>query len=81
MAICSYAQALGRLVLYVVSVGKVPFAENDREDLAASCPEDVQDYVETVDLMKSLVSPEEGSPVEDLLGDLIQHPFFWSKQT
>ncbi|XP_067391243.1 2-5A-dependent ribonuclease [Emydura macquarii macquarii] len=74
-------KALGRLVLYVVSVGKVPFAENDREDLAASCPKDVQDYVETVDLMKSLVSPDEGSPVKDLLGDLIQHPFFWSKQT
>lgn len=80
-AICSHAQALRRLVLYVVTLGKVPFEENDRDDLDASCPEDVQDYVETVDLRESLVSPDEGIPVENLLRDLIQHPFFWSKQT
>lgn len=74
-------KALSRLVLYVVTVGKVPFEENDRDDLDESCPEDVQDYVEIADLRKSLVSPGEGSPVENLLRDLIQHPFFWSKQT
>uniref|UniRef100_A0A674J6I7 Protein kinase domain-containing protein n=1 Tax=Terrapene triunguis TaxID=2587831 RepID=A0A674J6I7_9SAUR len=66
-----------KLVLYVVTVGKVPFEENHRDDLDASCPEDVQDYVEIADLRKSLVSPDEGSPVENLLRDLIQHPFFW----
>ncbi|CAM5161232.1 unnamed protein product [Natator depressus] len=74
-------KALRRLVLYVVTLGKVPFEENDGDDLDASCPEDVQDYVETVDLRESLVSPDEGIPVENLLRDLIQHPFFWSKQT
>ncbi|CAM2118598.1 unnamed protein product [Caretta caretta] len=74
-------KALRRLVLYVVTLGKVPFEENDRDVLDASCPEDVQDYEETVDLRKSLVSPDEGIPVENLLRDLIQHPFFWSKQT
>lgn len=62
-------------------MGKVPFEENDGDDLDESCPEDVQDYVEIADLRKSLVSPGEGSPVENLLRDLIQHPFFWSKQT
>uniref|UniRef100_A0A8C8RE87 Ribonuclease L n=1 Tax=Pelusios castaneus TaxID=367368 RepID=A0A8C8RE87_9SAUR len=73
-------KALGRLVLYVVSVGKVPFDDNDREDLAESCPKDVQDYEESIDLMKSLVSPDERIPIESLLEDLIQHPFFWNKQ-
>ncbi|KAM7162177.1 2-5A-dependent ribonuclease-like isoform 1-T1 [Macrochelys suwanniensis] len=72
-------KALRRLVLYVVTLGKVPFEENDRDDW--DCPEDVQDYVETADLRGSLVSPDEGSPVENLLRDLIQHPFFWSKET
>ncbi|XP_074858786.1 2-5A-dependent ribonuclease isoform X2 [Carettochelys insculpta] len=73
-------KALGRLVLYVVTMGKVPFEENDRQDFSASCPEGIQDYAETTDLMESLISPDEGSPVENLLKDLLQHPFFWSKQ-
>nr|XP_006126992.1 2-5A-dependent ribonuclease [Pelodiscus sinensis]XP_025042367.1 2-5A-dependent ribonuclease [Pelodiscus sinensis] len=73
-------KGLRRLVLYVVTMGKVPFEDEDRPDLTLSCPEGVQDYVETVDLMESLISPDEGSPVENLLRDLIQHPFFWSKQ-
>uniref|UniRef100_A0A8C3HRJ5 KEN domain-containing protein n=1 Tax=Chrysemys picta bellii TaxID=8478 RepID=A0A8C3HRJ5_CHRPI len=72
--------ALRRLVLYVVTVGKVPFEENDRHNLDVNCSEDVQDYVEIADLRESLVFPDEGSPVENLLRDLIQHPFFWSNR-
>ncbi|TFK02016.1 interleukin-17 receptor A [Platysternon megacephalum] len=69
-------EALGRLVLYVVTRGEVPFDGPDGEDVAARCPTDLQGHLEIEDLIRSLVSPHGGNSVQ--LGDLIHHPFFWT---
>ncbi|XP_029768216.1 2-5A-dependent ribonuclease-like [Terrapene carolina triunguis] len=73
---CSPAQALGRLVLYVVTRGEVPFDGPDGENVSARCPTDLQGHLEIEDLIRSLVSPHGGNSVQ--LGDLIHHPFFWT---
>ncbi|KYO24245.1 2-5A-dependent ribonuclease [Alligator mississippiensis] len=65
-------EALGRLVLYLAAKGKVVFEETDIKDLVM-CPDNMNYYEETVDLIKNLVSP-----VGRTLGNLKQHPFFWS---
>ncbi|XP_034635235.1 2-5A-dependent ribonuclease-like isoform X1 [Trachemys scripta elegans] len=69
-------EALGRLVLYVVTRGEVPFDGPDGEDVSARCPTDLQGHLEIEDLIRSLVSPHGGNSVQ--LGDLIHHPFFWT---
>ncbi|XP_052056323.1 2-5A-dependent ribonuclease [Apodemus sylvaticus] len=65
---------LGRLVLYVVKKGEIPFetlkAQND-EELVAISPDE-----ETKDLIHCLFSP--GENVENCLTDLLGHPFFWT---
>uniref|UniRef100_A0A8C3TAR3 Uncharacterized protein n=1 Tax=Chelydra serpentina TaxID=8475 RepID=A0A8C3TAR3_CHESE len=71
-------EALGRLVLYVVTRGEVPFDGPDGEDVAARCPTNLQGHLEIEDLIRSLVSPHGGNSVQ--LGDLIHHPFFWTRE-
>lgn len=71
-------EALGRLVPYVVSKGEVPFDGPDGEDVAARCPMDVPGHLEIKDLIRSLTSPNGGNSAQ--LGDLIHHPFFWSRE-
>ncbi|XP_044883141.1 2-5A-dependent ribonuclease-like isoform X2 [Mauremys mutica] len=71
--------ALGRLVLYVVTRGEVPFDRPDGEDVAARCPTDLQGHLEIEDLIRSLVSPHGGNSVQ--LGDLLHHPFFWTHES
>lgn len=68
---------LGRLVLYVVKRGEIPFetlkAQSDEELLTASPDE------ETKDLIHCLFSPgEKLSDVKNCLMDLLAHPFFWT---
>lgn len=67
-------QALGRLVLYVVMKGEIPFktlkAENN-EKVAEMSPDE-----ETEDLIRCLFSP--GENVKNCLKDLLGHPFFWT---
>ncbi|XP_074763026.1 2-5A-dependent ribonuclease isoform X3 [Athene noctua] len=65
-------EALGRLMLYVLTRGKKPLQQVSVEDLAADSP----DYNEALDLVNSLVSHDERG-----LEGLSKHPFFWSKQT
>ncbi|NWR56686.1 RN5A ribonuclease, partial [Bucorvus abyssinicus] len=64
-------EALGRLVLYVLTGGRKPLQQVSTEDLAADSP----DYHEALDLVRSLVSHDERG-----LEDLSKHPYFWSKQ-
>lgn len=65
---------LGRLVLYVVNKGKIPFetlkGQND-EELLTIAPNE-----ETKDLVHCLFSP--GENVKNCLMDLLGHPFFWT---
>lgn len=65
---------LGRLVLYVVKKGEIPFetlkAQND-EELLTEAPDE-----ETKDLIHCLFSA--GENVKDCLVDLLGHPFFWT---
>lgn len=65
---------LGRLVLYVVKKGKIPFetlkGRND-EELLTIAPNE-----ETKDLIHCLFSP--GENVKNRLLDLLGHPFFWT---
>ncbi|XP_029394654.1 2-5A-dependent ribonuclease [Mus pahari] len=65
---------LGRLVLYVVKKGEIPFetlkTQNDEELLTISLDE------ETKDLIHCLFSP--GENVKNCLIDLLGHPFFWT---
>ncbi|KAK7825245.1 hypothetical protein U0070_009734 [Myodes glareolus] len=67
-------EALGRLVLYVVMKGEIPFktltAENN-EKVAEMSPDE-----ETEDLIRCLFSP--GENVKNCLKDLLGHPFFWT---
>ncbi|NWW70322.1 RN5A ribonuclease, partial [Climacteris rufus] len=64
-------QALGRLVLYVLTGGRKPFQQVGMEDLAPDSP----DYTEAVDLVQSL-SSRDGRGLEELS----KHPYFWSTQ-
>ncbi|XP_074733035.1 2-5A-dependent ribonuclease isoform X1 [Strix uralensis] len=64
-------EALGRLMLYVLTRGKKPLQQVSVEDLAADSP----DYSEALDLVNSLVSHDERG-----LEGLSKHPYFWSKQ-
>lgn len=65
---------LGRLVLYVVMKGEIPFetlkTQND-EVLLTMSPDE-----ETKDLIHCLFSP--GENVKNCLVDLLGHPFFWT---
>ncbi|XP_057626245.1 2-5A-dependent ribonuclease [Chionomys nivalis] len=67
-------EALGRLVLYVVMKGEIPFetltAENNIE-VAEKSPDE-----ETKDFICCLFSP--GENVMNCLKDLLGHPFFWT---
>ncbi|XP_064283688.1 2-5A-dependent ribonuclease isoform X2 [Passer domesticus] len=64
-------QALGRLVLHVLTDGRKPLQEVGIEDLAPNSP----DYTEARDLVQSLFSPDERG-----LEGLSKHPYFWSNQ-
>uniref|UniRef100_A0A8C3NF37 Ribonuclease L n=1 Tax=Geospiza parvula TaxID=87175 RepID=A0A8C3NF37_GEOPR len=65
-------QALGRLVLYVLTGGRKPLQQVGMEDLARNSP----DYTEALDLVQSLSSPDERG-----LEGLSKHPYFWSNQS
>ncbi|NWR83873.1 RN5A ribonuclease, partial [Furnarius figulus] len=67
----SELEALGRLVLYVLTGGKKPLQQVRIEDLSADSP----DYTEALDLVRSLSSRDERR-----VEDLSKHPYFWSKQ-
>lgn len=67
-------EALGRLVLYVVKKGDIPFetlkTQSNEDVITLSPNEEIQD------LLQQLFCP--GESVENLLSDLLGHPFFWS---
>nr|XP_027790708.1 2-5A-dependent ribonuclease [Marmota flaviventris] len=67
-------EALGRLVLYVVKKGETPFgklkAQGNAKVIELSPDEEIKDLID------HLFCPLE--PVKDHLGDLLDHPFFWS---
>nr|KAF6316505.1 ribonuclease L [Pipistrellus kuhlii] len=67
-------EALGRLVLYVVRKGDIPFetlkTQSNEDVITLSPSEEIQHLIE------QLFSP--GENVENLLSDLQGHPFFWS---
>ncbi|XP_053929683.1 2-5A-dependent ribonuclease [Cuculus canorus] len=65
-------EALGKLVLYVLTGGRKPLQQVSIEDLDADSP----DYEEALDLVSSLDSHDERS-----LEGLSKHPYFWSKKT
>ncbi|XP_028631599.1 2-5A-dependent ribonuclease [Grammomys surdaster] len=65
---------LGRLVLYVVKKGEIPFETlkaHSNEELLTISPDE-----ETKDLIHCLFSP--GENVKNCLKDLLGHPFFWT---
>lgn len=64
-------QALGKLVLYVLTEGRKPLQQVGIKDLDPNCP----DYTEAVDLVQSLCSGDERG-----LEGLSRHPYFWSNQ-
>ncbi|ELW70899.1 2-5A-dependent ribonuclease [Tupaia chinensis] len=67
-------EALGRLVLYVVKRGKIPFETLETqgdEELVQLSPDE-----ESKDLIYHLFHP--GENVKDYLSDLLEHPFFWT---
>ncbi|NXA07061.1 RN5A ribonuclease, partial [Sapayoa aenigma] len=64
-------EALGRLVLYILTGGRKPLQEVRIEDL----DDDSLDYMEARDLVKNLFSHDERG-----LEGLSKHPYFWSKQ-
>lgn len=64
-------QALGRLVLYVLTGGEKPLEQVGIEDLAPNS----SDYSEALDLVQSLSSHDERG-----LEGLSKHPYFWSNQ-
>ncbi|XP_062067444.1 2-5A-dependent ribonuclease isoform X2 [Lepus europaeus] len=69
-------EALGRLVLYVVQNGDVPFVELTAKppaEVVHRCPDE-----ESKDLARQLLCP--GDDVGDRLGRLLGHPFFWPWQ-
>ncbi|NWH79772.1 RN5A ribonuclease, partial [Piaya cayana] len=65
-------EALGKLVLYVLTGGRKPLQQVCVEDLDADSP----DYEEAVDLVNSLASHDERG-----LEGLSKHPYFWSMKT
>lgn len=65
-------QALGRLVLYVLTEGWKPLQKVGIKDLDPNSP----DYSEAVDLVESLFSSD-GRDLEELG----RHPYFWSNQS
>ncbi|NXB54594.1 RN5A ribonuclease, partial [Leucopsar rothschildi] len=65
-------QALGRLVLYVLTGGRKPLQQVGIKDLDPNSP----DYSEALDLVQSLSSPDERG-----LEGLSKHPYFWSNQS
>ncbi|NXU39912.1 RN5A ribonuclease, partial [Drymodes brunneopygia] len=65
-------QALGKLVLYVLTGGRKPLQQVGIKDLDPNSP----DYTEAVDLVQSLCSCDERG-----LGELSRHPYFWSNQS
>ncbi|NXI20106.1 RN5A ribonuclease, partial [Irena cyanogastra] len=65
-------QALGRLVLYVLTGGRKPLQQVGIEDLAPNSP----DYMEALDLVQCLSSPDDRG-----LEGLSKHPYFWSIQS
>ncbi|XP_044528716.1 2-5A-dependent ribonuclease [Gracilinanus agilis] len=70
-------KALGRLVLYVVRMGNVPFVEiqtQSDDEVIDDCPND-----EIEDLVKSLLCP--GEEFQSQLSEIVFHPFFWSCKT
>ncbi|KAM5295485.1 2-5A-dependent ribonuclease isoform 2-T4 [Glossophaga mutica] len=70
-------EALGRLVLYVVRKGDVPFetlkTQSNEEVIQHSPNEEIQN------LIQHLFCP--GDNVKNHLRDLLDHPFFWSWET
>lgn len=70
------AQALGRLVVYVLLKGDVPFEQLSamrRHKVLRLCPD-----LETRDLTRCLLTPQQAQ--KDPLGSLLGHPFFWERQ-
>ncbi|NXM75813.1 RN5A ribonuclease, partial [Serilophus lunatus] len=65
-------EALGRLMLYVLTGGRIPLQQVGIEDLSL----DSLDYMEAQDLVRSLFSHDKRG-----LQGLSKHPYFWSKQT
>ncbi|KAK1329279.1 hypothetical protein QTO34_011460 [Cnephaeus nilssonii] len=72
--VMSDLEALGRLVLYVVRKGDILFetlkTQSNEEVITLSPNEEIQN------LIQQLFNP--GENVENLLSDLLGHPFFWS---
>ncbi|XP_005375061.1 PREDICTED: 2-5A-dependent ribonuclease [Chinchilla lanigera] len=67
-------EALGRLALYVVKKGQIPFEElkaQSKEQVLQLSPDE-----ETKDLIHHLFCTEEN--VRDCLNQLLGHPFFWT---
>ncbi|NP_001166526.1 2-5A-dependent ribonuclease [Cavia porcellus] len=67
-------EALGRLALYVVKKGQIPFEQlkaQSNEQVLQLSPDE-----ETKDLIHHLFCPAEN--VRDSLNSLLAHPFFWS---
>ncbi|XP_007480986.1 2-5A-dependent ribonuclease [Monodelphis domestica] len=70
-------KALGRLVLYVVQMGNVPFLEiqtQSDDEVIDACPNN-----EIEDLVENLLLP--GAEFQSQLSELLSHPFFWSCKT
>ncbi|NXO29654.1 RN5A ribonuclease, partial [Cisticola juncidis] len=65
-------QALGKLVLYILTGGTKPLQQVGIKDLAPNSP----DYTEALDLVHSLSSRDERG-----LEGLSKHPYFWSNQS
>ncbi|NXB15307.1 RN5A ribonuclease, partial [Rhagologus leucostigma] len=65
-------EALGRLVLYVLTGSRKPLQQVGIKDLVP----DSADYTEALDLIQSLSSHDERG-----LEELSKHPYFWSNQS
>ncbi|XP_043855878.1 2-5A-dependent ribonuclease [Dromiciops gliroides] len=67
-------ETLGRLVLYVVQLGKDPFfkiqGQSIREVIDACINEEIKD------LVQNLLMP--GTQYQNLLSKMLSHPFFWN---
>ncbi|XP_072504563.1 2-5A-dependent ribonuclease isoform X2 [Notamacropus eugenii] len=67
-------KALGRLVLYVVQMGKNPFSkiesQSDTEVIEACINEEIKD------LVQNLLRP--GEECQNQLSEMLSHPFFWN---
>lgn len=73
----AFVQALGRLVLYVVRRGDIPFdtlkTQSYEEMIRFSPNEEIRDLIHS--LFHS------GENVKNRLSDLLDHPFFWRWET